>query len=97
MSGAGALFMLCAMAEAGMALVTSLPKPVLVIGAAAFALALAHPTSRRKILELGAGGFAGGGAVVGNAVLPMLKAHVRAGEAAQASREQAQATLAASK
>lgn len=93
MSGAGSLFMLCAMAEAGIALATRLPKPALMIGAAALAVALIHPTSRRKILEIGAGVFAGGAALFEAGIVPMLEAHMAAEEAAQASREKAEATL----
>lgn len=93
-SGAGAIFMLGAMAEAGIALVTNLPKPLLLIAAAAFALAMAHPISRRKILEIGAGVFAGGAALFKTAILPMLEAHMAAEAAALASREKARATLA---
>lgn len=94
MSGVGSLLMFCAMAEAGIALVTSIPKPLLLLGAAAFGIAMLHPTSRKKILEMSADIFAGGAALFDHAIFPLLDAHGVAGRAARASLVQAQATLA---
>lgn len=95
MSGAGSLLMLCAMVEAGVAIVTKLPKPLLLLGAAAFTFAMIHPTSRKKILELGAGILGGGAALFEHAIIPMLDAHGAAGGAARVSLDKAQAALAA--
>lgn len=99
MSGVGSTMMLAAMCQGGLALVRQageLPKPILWGGLILGALLLAHPTSRKRIFEIGAGLFEGGALALEAAfgvLLPMLEEHYSAQERAQLSLAQAQAVL----
>lgn len=98
-SGAMSAMILAGMFEGGVALakqIPSLPKPVLWGGAALIGLLLLHPTSRKKILEIGADLFTGGALALGaayEAVAPMLAEHYAAQTAARLKLNEAQAVL----
>ena len=98
-TGAGSAIMLAVMAESGIALlkrIPTLPKPVLWGGVALIGLLLAHPTSRKRILEIGAGLFQGGAQALEatfGALEPLLEEHRAAQQAARLNLTKAQSAL----
>jgi hypothetical protein len=86
-SGAVSAAILSAFAGAMFSAIKRIPTPVLWCGAILMLLALAHPASRKKIVEVGSRLLEGGVLAIDagmKAIEPMLQEHAAAQQSAQA-------------